>query len=210
MDGGTRVVSALWPLARSAEREWSVYPRPNERATSKLPMTEVMGSPPRGGSAHTPTAVTGGLHASSSPCGIAVFHGQVLPNGDLWGYGRSLSTAEALVHTALILGGLKRGCFAGGESHLGGTAASVPSCGSLPGRSVWGVPPNARTDGHVWPISTTTINALMLLKSFRNQPEQAESTDYHRVGFLLRLKSWGSASGERMTRFAPTEDPGDA
>lgn len=62
-----------------------------------------------------------------------------------------LGGRDGLAHTALILGGLECGRFAGGGTHLGGTAASAPSFGSLPGCSIRGRLTAAPTPGHVRP-----------------------------------------------------------
>lgn len=109
------------------------------------------------------------------------------------GYGSPPSNSEALAHPALILGDLERGRFTGGSRLPGATTASVPSFGSLPGRSVRGLPTESRTDRHVWPISTMRYEQPMTQKFNGNQSSnRAIHTEAH-VGFLPRLKARVSA-----------------
>ena len=77
----------------------------------KLPMTEVMGVPPLGVSAHTPRLSRAGYRQAvcrdrTVLCGRRLLPGRGLCPAEVQGYGRPLSNTEALAHTALILGGL--------------------------------------------------------------------------------------------------------
>jgi hypothetical protein len=154
---------------------------------------------PRKGFRPTTRQLVGGLHANNSLRGIILFHGQVLPSGGLCptgvlGYGSPLSKTEALTHTALILGGLERGCFTRWLIHLGETAASSPSFGALPGRSVRGRITPARTPRHVRPQSTTMLHTTTAPKRTDAKPTghcavAGGATD----ALLPRLKSWVSA-----------------
>ena len=154
---------------------------------------------PREGFRPTTRHLVGGLHASSSPCGIALFHERVLPNGGFCpvgvrGYGSPLSKPEALTHTAFIPGGLERDCSAGGVPRLGGTAASSPSFGTSPGRSVRGRITPARTGGHVRPASTAMRDGPMGDTSIDTKPAGQRAVVGGAFDALLpRLTSWVSA-----------------
>jgi len=52
----------------------------------------------------------------------------------------------------------------------------------------------ARTGRHLWQASTAVSHVLMLIKPVETRPRNRVSAVEYHVGFLPRLKSWGSAS----------------
>ena len=135
---------------------------------------------PRKGFRPTTRHLVGGLHGRRS----------ITRRGFLRGFS-TRGLRPNLPHAALILGGLERGCFARRLIRLGETAASSPSFGSSPGRSVRGRITPARIDGRIWPINTTMRKAPTEAKRTDSETAAGNCTTagWHHVGFLPRLKS---------------------
>jgi hypothetical protein len=85
--------------------------------------------------------------------------------------------------------------FRGHRTRLGGTAASAPSFGTSPGRSVRGTPTGAPLGRHVWPPRSTTKNTRMNHNTFRGEtsPPTDGSWITERTRFRHALKAVGSA-----------------
>ncbi len=168
----------ICPIIHRTKTEWT---------NSKLPMTEVMGFPPQGVSAHTPSAVIGGLHAQRSDGRNCSLPFVVLSPGGLSGkalaHGEALSRSsverDGLAHTALIqrvLGG-----FAVGHAH-----SERPR--HRP--AVRGLPTETRTKRPFWTPCTTNKHDSMNEKDSETGQRDAVSLPKGHVGFFQRLKSW--------------------
>jgi len=138
---------------------------------------------PRRGFRPTTRHLAGGLHAQRSAGANCSVPSSVLSPGfirrgvGVWRrtFAAARCRGDRLAHTALILGGLERGRFAGGYSRLGATAASAPSFDTSPGRSARGRITAAPAPAPFWLRCSTMTDARLRPKRIAWKPMPGQS-----------------------------------